>query len=196
MELFFDTETSGFMSKKIHYAEPRNAWVVQLAMILSDADNIYGEFSAIIKPDDRKINPHAQKVHGISTEVADNGLSEADVLNLFAAIAHDKQYTLVCHNVAFDIPFLQGLIYRGGFIDEANKLLNIPQICTMKASVDLCQLPFPSGRSWGSQKYKWPKLEELHQHLFGESFENAHDALADVRATRRCYYELVSREII
>mgnify|MGYP000730892693 CR=1 FL=1 len=33
--------------------------------------------------------------------------------------------------------------------------------------------------------------QELHQKLFGEGFEGAHHALADVRACARCYFELV-----
>jgi DNA polymerase III epsilon subunit-like protein len=39
-------------------------------------------------------------------------------------------------------------------------------------------------------RYKWPKLAELHQVLFGEPFEGAHGALADARACMRCYFRL------
>lgn len=42
-------------------------------------------------------------------------------------------------------------------------------------------------------EYKWPSLQELHCALFGANFEDAHDALADVLACRKCYYELQSR---
>lgn len=63
------------------------------------------------------------------------------------------------------------------------------QICTMNESTDLCKIPGPYG-------YKWPKLEELHKHLFGKTFDNAHDALADVRATARCLFELRRRGMV
>ena len=53
----------------------------------------------------------------------------------------------------------------------------------MKSTTDFCQLPGPYG-------YKWPRLEELYQKLFGEDFENRHQALADVRACAKCYFEL------
>jgi len=43
---------------------------------------------------------------------------------------------------------------------------------------------------------KWPKLIELHEKLFNEPFANAHDAMADISATRRCFFELINKEII
>jgi DNA polymerase-3 subunit epsilon len=49
----------------------------------------------------------------------------------------------------------------------------------MKASKDLLNLQ-------GKQDQKFAKLTELHTVLFGKSFEGAHDALEDVRATFRC----------
>lgn len=45
----------------------------------------------------------------------------------------------------------------------------------MKMSTNYCKLP-------GGNRIKSPKLSELHQVLFGEGFENTHDALADVRS--------------
>jgi len=49
----------------------------------------------------------------------------------------------------------------------------------------MLKIPDPK---WG---YKWPKLQELHNHLFGESFEEAHNAMADIEATKKCFIELV-----
>jgi len=43
---------------------------------------------------------------------------------------------------------------------------------------------------------KFPTLEELHTVLFGENFQGAHDALADVRATAKCFFELLRRNVI
>jgi len=59
----------------------------------------------------------------------------------------------------------------------------------MQESTNLCKLPGPRG-------YKFPKLEELHKVLFGCNFEGAHDALDDIKATERCFWELVKRNII
>ena len=62
----------------------------------------------------------------------------------------------------------------------------------MQASTDYCAIP--SNSPYGG--YKWPKLEELYRKLFGCMFDNAHDALADVEATKKCYFELLDRGLL
>ena len=62
----------------------------------------------------------------------------------------------------------------------------------MKCSADFCAIP--SNSPYGG--YKWPKLEELYRKLFGYTFDGAHDALADVEATRKCYFELKKKGIL
>jgi inhibitor of KinA sporulation pathway (predicted exonuclease) len=46
---------------------------------------------------------------------------------------------------------------------------------------NILKIPSP----YYQEKFKFPKLSELHQWLFGEDFEGAHDALNDVKATSR-----------
>ena len=41
MELFFDTETSGFINKNLPADDPKQAWIMQLAFIVSDGNRIY-----------------------------------------------------------------------------------------------------------------------------------------------------------
>jgi hypothetical protein len=53
----------------------------------------------------------------------------------------------------------------------------------MKGATNFCCLPGPYG-------YKWPTLQELYKVLFNETLEDAHRALADVRACARCYFQL------
>ena len=50
----------------------------------------------------------------------------------------------------------------------------------------MCQIP--GGRGG---KFKLPTLTELHNHLFGTGFGEAHNATADVEATTRCFLELI-----
>ena len=64
-----------------------------------------------------------------------------------------------------------------------------PKCCTMKSSTNYCKLP-------GKKGFKSPRLAELHQILFGEGFDNAHNALADVEATARCFWELKKRGVL
>ena len=58
----------------------------------------------------------------------------------------------------------------------------------MKTTTHLCRLPRPGGPG-----YKWPKLAELHTHLFGHPHAAAHDAKGDVTACAACFFELRRR---
>jgi len=184
MELFFDTETSGFPKDGLTPDDPNQAWVVQFGYILSNRQRIYSSGSFLIKSKGRDIHPMAQKVHGFSKTEADAwGFPEM----LAAVIITDlmsSATTLVCHNFDFDFKMVNFLLAREKFNFDISEALTY---CTMKQSTNLCKLPHKNRRAG----YKWPKLEELHQFLFNESFEGAHDAMADVMATRRCYYEMV-----
>lgn len=90
------------------------------------------------------------------------------------------QLLLVAHNIRFDEKMVGAELLRTG---HANLVETKKRICTMQSATDYCQLP-------GRYGFKWPTLQELHNTLFKESFDGAHDALADVRACARCYFEL------
>jgi len=186
LELFYDTETSGFYSDNKKPDDPKQAWACQLAAMLSDEEIIYASFSLFIKPFDRAISKGAQEVHGISVEMCEfAGMDEASVCALFLNMAR-RADVLVCHNTAFDTKFLEAMIIRA-VPDYKVSIHDFKHFCTMKKSTDICKLPTQQGG------YKWPKLTELYWHLFSEGFEDAHDAMGDVKATRRCYYELKKR---
>jgi DNA polymerase III epsilon subunit-like protein len=53
----------------------------------------------------------------------------------------------------------------------------------MEASTNHCRIP-------GQYGYKWPTLEELHEHLFGNPPDKSHDAASDARSCARCFFEL------
>jgi hypothetical protein len=40
---------------------------------------------------------------------------------------------------------------------------------------------------------KWPKLIELYKFLFWKEFENTHDAMADIEATKDCFLKLCKK---
>ncbi len=195
MELFFDTETSGFISKKIPQDSWGNAWVVQLAAILSTKERVYQEFNIMIAGVEREMGKYAQEVHGISLEDSNTGgLLEVEALTMFSSLLSFNP-TKVCHNIAFDFGHIDAMLARNqedlNDLTRSRYYLDLPECCTMRESTAFCKLPKTRGSG-----YKWPKLEELYRILFGEDFEGAHDALADVRATRRCYYELVEKGVI
>jgi DNA polymerase III epsilon subunit-like protein len=183
MLLFFDTETTGIPRDYRAPASDLANWprLVQIAWLEVDEDGreLAGA-EHVIRPDGFVIPPAAAAIHGITTERAlAEGVSLADVLDALAPriLAAD---TLFAHNIAFDEKIVGAELLRAG---RDNVIEARPRRCTMLESTRYCALP-------GRYGPKWPTLAELHHKLFGEGFDGAHRALADVRATARCYAEL------
>lgn len=194
--LFFDTETSGFIKKDLPIDHPDQAWCVQIGAILATEKGCLESMNLLIKPDGRSMNPFAEEVHGISLEYADeHGLPELEVTEAFGRLMR-KADKIVCHNYNFDWKYVCQMMERNlnSLSDEARSsfYLDLPWHCTMtdKAIVSFCGLKNKAGKS------KWPKLIELYEKLFGETFEKAHDAYADISATAKCYFELIKLGII
>ncbi len=197
LHLFFDTETSGFISKKKAFDDPDQNWCCQIGAILSNKDEIFAELDFLIQSNGRKIPSFlTQNVHGISTEMCDkDGISEIEALGKFTDLLKDNPIK-ICHNYRFDSEFISQMFQRNmeELSDEVRSkyFIDYETFCTMenKNIVKECGLKNKRGAP------KWPKLEELYVHLFEKDFPNAHNALADAHATRDCFYELKKREII
>lgn len=159
--------------------------------MLDKNGNILKKKSIIIKPDGFSIPSDAAAVHGITTDRAQrDGKPLQEVLEEFA-IDLSFAERVVGHNIDFDQHIVAAELYRLRMDYEA--LMNKPCICTMKSSTDFCAIPNPSSYYGG---YKWPSLQELYRKLFGRSFDDAHDALADITATKDCFFELKRRGIL
>lgn len=187
--LFFDVETTGLpKSWKASVYETEN-WprIVQLAWVISDAEGKeLKQRDCIIKPDGFRIPKASERVHGISTAQAmAEGLEIKEVLQEFMEDLNACQF-LVAHNISFDSKVLGAELIRA---TEENPLEVASQLCTMQLSTNYCELP-------GKYGYKWPTLTELHVKLFGTDFEEAHDALVDVQACKRCFVELVRLGVV
>lgn len=163
--------------------------MVQISWQLHELDGKLVEAkNFIIKPEGYTIPFNAEKVHGISTQRAMNeGVDLTMVLELFSK-AIDKASYLAGHNISFDINIMGAEYIRKSV---ASKLLQTKTLDTQIEATDYCALP--GGRGG---KYKWPKLEELHEKLFGIKFDEAHNAVADVEATTRCFFELIRLKVI
>jgi len=190
MTIVFDTETNG---KPLNYKA--EAWdvknwprVVQLAWAVYDNDgNLAGTQKHLIRPDGWQIPDEVVEIHGITYQMAmQDGIPAQDAISRFIS-DYNSARVLVAHNMKFDYPVLLCEFLRYGLRTE-NKTR---KVCTMEESTDFCQIP---GGFRG--RYKWPKLIELHQILFGEGFDGAHDALNDVLACGRCYFELLKQGVI
>ena len=190
MYLIFDTETTGLPKRWNAPITDTDNWprAIQIAWQLHDAmGNCIEHQDYLIQPDGFNIPYDAEKIHGISTELAqEKGLPLAEVLEKFNE-ALSKSKFVVGQNVGFDLNIMGCEFFRE---DATTKLLELPILdtCT-EHTAELCKLP--GGRGG---KFKLPTLTELHEYLFGEAFNEAHNATADVEATTRCFLELVRRE--
>jgi DNA polymerase III subunit alpha len=190
MFLIFDTETTGLPLRDNAPIEELNNWprIVQIAWQVHDkTGKILEVENMIIRPDGFEIPYAAEKVHGISTEMARaSGVPVAEAMEKFALSIASSSF-IIGHNVKFDLNITAAELLRAGI---ENKLLTTTSVCTMELTRDFCKLP---GRGI---RYKSPKLEELYQILFSESFSEAHNASADVNATARTFFELYRRRVI
>ncbi|TSE04837.1 DNA polymerase III subunit alpha [Aquimarina algiphila] len=191
MYLVFDTETTGLPKRWDAPISDTDNWprCIQIAWQLHDAmGNCIEHQDYLVKPDGFNIPYDAEKIHGISTELAEqDGITLEEVLEKFN-IALSKTKFVVGQNVGFDVNIMGAEFYRLGV---ENDLQNLPVLdtCT-ETTASLCQIP--GGRGG---KFKLPTLTELHQHLFGVAFGEAHNATADVEATTRCFLELIRKQI-
>jgi len=189
MYLFFDTETTGLPRNWKAPVTNVNNWprMVQLAWLLYDASGTLLEREdQVIQPDGYTIPAEAESVHGISTRRAmEEGEDLIVVLSKFEERIQKADY-LVAHNMSFDEKIAGAEFLRVGL---HNPIPEKERICTMTTTTAFCGIEGPYG-------YKWPRLSELHQKLFGEAFEEAHNAAADIQATGRCFWELRDRGLI
>ncbi|MDR0940657.1 MAG: DNA polymerase III subunit alpha [Bacteroidales bacterium] len=191
MFIIFDTETTGLPKDYNAPLSDSDNWprLVQLAwQIHDDSGEFISAHNEIVRPEGFIIPFQASKVHGISTEKAlEIGKPLNEVLALFSEhLAHCTH--IAGHNIEFDLCIMGAEFYRKSITSPFEKKIVVD---TMKLSVDFCQIP--SGRGG---KFKFPKLAELHTKLFNESFDEAHNASADVLATARCFFELIRLNVI
>lgn len=187
--LFFDTETTGVPRNYNAPSSDIQNWprLVQLAWILTDdKGNRIHSSSLIVKPDGFTIPTDAAKVHGITTEIAmKEGIPLGKAINQFIEDLNTATY-IVGHNIDFDKKIVGAEMIRLGMKDIMDSKKSF---CTMQSSLDFCRIP-------GKYGYKYPKLQELYKKLFGCEFDNAHDAMSDIEATEKCFWELRKRKLI
>lgn len=192
MILVFDTETNGLPKNWKAPVTDLDNWprIIQLAFAtFSDEGEFIDSYCELIVPDGWEVPTDKFWV--------DNGYSQ-DSSIMFGVPIQEAMTTLlvslqscstiVAHNMSFDEKIVGAEMIRLGLKSE-----NKPtKICTKESSTEYCAIPNQNG--FGS--FKWPKLEELHKKLFGEGFDGAHDALNDVMACAKCFFELKKLEII
>jgi DNA polymerase III subunit epsilon len=175
--MFFDTETTG-VNKQVDR-------IIQFGAIYWSYDPEKGVFyeerviNQYISPWETKISPEAHNAHGLNSDfVAQFDTMDKYIKEILAYML--KCNIIVWHNLDFD----RGMIHSELDRYWLEHWVFAKRHCTMKNSTDYCKLPWKYG-------HKRPSLQELHQKLFSTDFDWAHDALSDIRATSKCYREMV-----
>jgi len=188
MYLFFDCETTGLPDIRYFSPEVADKWprIVQIAWARYDPKGKVEDARChIIRPDGFTIPPDSTKIHGIThARALREGRELAEVLEELLDAANAPSTTLVAHNLDYDRHVVGGELVRAR---KPLGFLELPGICTMKGTTELCQLPRPGG-GYG---FKWPTLEELHHYCFGYSYEGAHDAGRDIEACAKSFFRLL-----
>jgi DNA polymerase III subunit epsilon len=193
MILCFDTETSDLVLKNSPANHPNQPHIVQLAALLAEDDGTeVASFCLTVKPTGWTISDGAISSHGITLErAASGGVPLLVPLACFSNLAK-LATTHIGHNVEYDIK-----VITAEFIRAKREMPPIDAKCTMRGSEAHVNLPpTPKMVRAGFNKPKAPTLTELYSHLFGETFDGAHNALVDSRACLRCYLELRNRGVM
>lgn len=189
--LFFDTETTGLPHDWNASVNDVDNWprIVQISWVVYKNGTKISSSDFIIKPEGFKIPIESSNVHGITTECAEKeGVSLQAVLTEFKDLVEQADL-IIAHNISFDEKIVGAEFIRKNMSDI---LKSKRTICTMKKSTEFCAIPSSNGYN----DYKWPKLSELYIKLFDTEFEDAHNSLADVNATAKCFWEMKKRGIL
>jgi DNA polymerase III subunit epsilon len=190
MKIFvFDTETTWFINKKDTRLSSQPS-IIQFAGILWEI-NEEKEFKEIEKINilihpKRSIPYESSQVH----HIYDIDVQDAPPIeNVIDIILHyiNTPDMIIGHNIEYDEDMLKVELKRLG---REHDYKPKQKYCTMKNMVDFCQI------KGNGERFKYPKLGELHKCIFWEYFIGAHDAIVDVEATLRCFLDLHQKDII
>ncbi len=200
--LAFDTETTGLPIYNKERNITSHPYIIQLSFVLFDTIKleIIHCYDKIIKiDDDVAISNESIAIHGITREKSkESGINIVDAL--LCLFEYSRHATLIVgHNCSFDLDMIKEEsrrikecnIYEDNSIWTLPSILSIPSYCTMKRLKDVCKLPRPDSpyKNVITPSYKWPKLNEIHKHFFGNIPKNLHNSLYDTLVCLRCYIQ-------
>jgi DNA polymerase-3 subunit epsilon len=185
--LFIDTETTGKALMREGPEHPGQPRIVQLACLLySEQRKVVAEFNCLVKPEGYTIPAEATAIHGISTAEAEQfGLKIGTALGVLCQFIK-RAKLLVMHNAQFDCRVIHSELVRLKNADLLLVFMDCERHCTMEASTPVLRIPSP----YREGEFKWPKLQEAHQHFLGRPFDGAHDASADTKACAAVYFAM------
>lgn len=168
-QVFIDTETTGLSARGGHR-------IVELAAVEAINGKPTGKtFHAYLNPR-RAIDPHAQRVHGLSNEFLADKPQFADIARGFASFVQGSECLM--HNAPFDTGFINAELEAAGYSDRLQHMASI--VCTL----NLAKSRFP-GES--------VSLDSLIQRSGSLVKRNNHSALEDAHLLADIYFKLLAK---
>jgi len=172
-----DTETTGLI---LNRTVRRGMWpeVIEFASVTFDWDTgeELGEYSTLIRPQG-SIGEETTKITGITNDMVASSPSFSGVGGRIRQVIEGSSVVLA-HHASFDVEMIDMEV------EKCNAApIKWPRvICTIEQTNAM-----PGKRTGGGYRMN---LGDLHENLFGERFEDAHRAEADVRALLRIVMKL------
>ena len=193
--LFLDTETTGLPKKRNASIYDIDLWphIIQISFIIYDTElnEITSKYDTIISLSDSvNISQDSVMIHGITRDQSLKfGISIYDALsNLYSAV--NICDLIIGHNISFD---KQIVIVEYIRLNIKSNLSGKPTFCTMRNYTNLCNIPKLSQtptKNINPTSFKYPKLSELHKHIFNKNPSNIHNSYNDILICLRCYMKL------
>ena len=199
--LFFDTETNGLprdykISPIHHQFYPE---IVSIAWQLYSVNTsiipykwtLEDQQYFVIQPSSPTIkwNKESEAIHKISLSEALCGSDINSVLDLFDIVLA-RSDCIIAHNLNFDKSVITAAMHR---TKRKNLWIHTGhEICSMMNTIDIVRIP--RTKPIKDDRYKWPKLCELHSFLFKEEYKDGdlHNSLSDTQCLAKCYKELLN----
>jgi DNA polymerase III epsilon subunit-like protein len=201
--IVYDTETTGLPSKNAKLTLT-DLWpyIVQFSYIIyeSETNEIEKKDYIIQIPENVVMNNENIAIHGVTNEMSQTkGVKINNVIEEFINIIEGSDF-VIGHNLEFDLNILKVELLRmiretnddevrQNYQECLNNLYSLDKYyCTMQNSINVCKLPSPYKKF--KDQFKYPRLDELHNHFFGIKPKKLHNSLNDVIITFRCFYKL------
>jgi DNA polymerase-3 subunit alpha len=169
--LCFDSETSELLSDKTK----DTCKIVQISWITYNTEtNKQEENDFILNINQDVTNSH---IHRITTEMSSRGYDFSDIYEMFFDDLRECDF-LLGHNLKYDLNMIEVELFRLEEFDLIDELYAKRYKDTMLIGAK-------------QNKGKWITLIGLHEKLFIQPFDGAHDSLEDVRATLACYLKMI-----
>lgn len=188
--LFFDTETTGLKVDNLPCIHPKQPMLIQLGIKVDDVNrHERARISLLARTMGWEMGAKAKEITGLSEPIADEfGAHFITAVELFIDLIENVDI-VVAHNAGYDVTVMRRAVKVYCDLTQQeywDVFEGKTIICTMLAAMDIVKA---TPKRYG--KWKWPNLIECMRFFFNEDHSKAHDALADVLACARVFYELL-----